>query len=166
MLEMLRDLIRHKGHANAALLNAVRQNTEAAADPELWELLHHVLLANRFWLLAVVEQPFQFEMESRKSETFGELVDRYAELQSQEEKWLDSATESDVGRILRSPLIPGGECTVAQALMQVSLHSHGHRAQCAKMLRRHDGTPPATDFILWLPERQAASWEEVNLEGV
>jgi hypothetical protein len=44
MLEMMRDLIAHKAHANAALLNAIRQNGTAAADPELWELLHHILL--------------------------------------------------------------------------------------------------------------------------
>ena len=51
MLEMLRDLVAHKGHANAALLTAVQQNPVATSDPELWELLHHILLANRFWLL-------------------------------------------------------------------------------------------------------------------
>ena len=31
MLQMLRDLIAHKGHANAALLTAIRQNPTAAA---------------------------------------------------------------------------------------------------------------------------------------
>jgi hypothetical protein len=58
MLQMARDLIGHKGHANAAVLGAIRQNAAAASDPELVELLHHVLLANRFWLLAVRGLPF------------------------------------------------------------------------------------------------------------
>jgi hypothetical protein len=35
MLEMLRDLVAHKGHSHAALLNSIRQNEAAAADPEL-----------------------------------------------------------------------------------------------------------------------------------
>ena len=39
MLEMLRDLIAHKGHANAALLTAIQQNPTAASDPEQWELV-------------------------------------------------------------------------------------------------------------------------------
>jgi hypothetical protein len=43
MLEMLRDLVAHKGNANAALLHAIRQNATAPCDPELWELLHHSL---------------------------------------------------------------------------------------------------------------------------
>jgi hypothetical protein len=50
MLELLRDLIAHKGFANAALLTAVQQNEAAASDPEVCELLQHILLANRFWL--------------------------------------------------------------------------------------------------------------------
>ena len=69
MLQMLRDLVDHKGHANAALLNAIRQNAAAAADPELRELLHHVLLANRFWLLAVLGLPFVLEDESRPADS-------------------------------------------------------------------------------------------------
>jgi uncharacterized damage-inducible protein DinB len=44
---------------------------------------------------------------------------------------------------------------VAQAIVQVCMHSQGHRAQCAKMLRRLGGAPPMTDFILWLANRAA-----------
>jgi hypothetical protein len=53
MLQLLRDLVDHKGYANAAMLQAVRQNPAAASDPEMLDLLHHILLANRFWLLSV-----------------------------------------------------------------------------------------------------------------
>ena len=158
MLQMLRDLIDHKGHANAAMLRALRENAAAAADPEIWELVHHVLLANRFWLLTVVAQPFVLEDEAHHAPSFDALVQRYAQTQSQEAEWLDTATAADLERRLTSPLIPNGECSVAQALMQVCLHSHGHRAQLAKLLRRHGGTPPATDFISWLAGRPEPDW--------
>ena len=71
-----------------------------------------------------------------------------------------SATAADLERTLKSPLIPNGECSVAQAFMQLCLHSHGHRAQAAKLLRRHGGTPPASDFILWLTKRPGAEWPD------
>ena len=158
MLEMLRDLVAHKGHATAAVLGAIRQNDAAASDPELCELLHHVLIANRFWLLTVLELPFVFENESRPSSSFGALIQRYRSTQEQESTWLAGATEADLGRVLESPLIPGGRCSVSQALMQVCMHSHGHRAQCAKLFRRHGGVPPMTDFILWLASRPTAEW--------
>jgi uncharacterized damage-inducible protein DinB len=160
MLEMLRDLVDHKGHANAAMLTAIRKKAAAASDPELWDLLHHVLLANRFWLLSVLELPFVLEDESRPVASFGALVQRYARTQSQEATWLGTATPSDLDRLLKNPFIPNGECSVAQAFMQVCMHSHGHRAQAAKLLRRHGGTPPATDFILWLTKRPAAEWPD------
>jgi hypothetical protein len=50
MLAMLQDLLRHKGHANACLLKAIRQHEPAAQDRQLRELLHHIIVANRFWL--------------------------------------------------------------------------------------------------------------------
>jgi uncharacterized damage-inducible protein DinB len=153
---MLRDLVDHKGHANAALLNAIRQNATAASDPELWDLLHHILLANRFWLLSVLRQPFVLEEESRPAPSFDALVQRYALTQSHEAAWLDNAAAADLERTLKSPLIPNGRCSVAQAFVQVCMHSHGHRAQAAKLLRRHGGTPPVADFILWLTRRPGA----------
>ena len=158
MLEMLRDLVAHKGHANAALLSAIRQNGTAAADPELWQLLHHILLANRFWLLTVLGLPFVHEDEARPSSSFDALVQRYGNMQAQETAWLETATEVDLARVLESALIPNGRCSVSQALMQVCMHSHGHRAQCAKLLRRHGDVPPQTDFILWLTSRPRAEW--------
>jgi len=157
MLEMLRDLIAHKGHANAAaLLNAIRQNATAASDPELWELLHHVLLANRFWLLTVLGLPFVHEDEARPARSFDALIQRYGSTQAQETTWLETATEGDLARMLEDARIPNGKCSVAQAFMQVCLHSHGHRAQCAKLLRRHGSVSPSTDFILWLASRPRA----------
>ena len=161
MLEMLRDLVAHKGHANAALLSAIRQNEAAASDPELSELLHHILVANRFWLLAVLGLAFVFEDESRPSSSFDELIQRYRSAHEQESTWLATATEADLVRELESPLISGGRCLVSQALMQTCFHSHGHRAQCAKVLRRYGSAAPMTDFILWLASRPTAEWRDL-----
>jgi uncharacterized damage-inducible protein DinB len=158
MLEMLRDLVAHKGYANAALLHGIRQNGTAASDPELWDLLHHILLANRFWLLTVLGLPFVHEDEARPSPSFDALIQRYRSTQAQETVWLETATEGDFERIMENALIPSGKCSVAQAFMQVCLHSQGHRAQCAKLLRRHGSVPPRTDFILWLTSRPSAEW--------
>lgn len=158
MLEMLRDLIAHKGHANAALLRAIRESPAAASDPGIWELLHHIRLANRFWLLAVLDLPFAHEDEARPSPSFDALVDRYRSAQAQEVAWLETATEDDLARILEDARIPNGRCSVADAFVQVCLHSHGHRAQCATLLRRHGGVPPRADFILWVTGRPKADW--------
>ena len=160
MLDMLRDLVAHKGHADAAMLSAIRMNTASAADVEVRELLHHVLLANRFWLLAVIGAPFVLDEESRTSGSFDALVRRYRDNHGQELAWCAGATATDLERLLDVPPIPAGRCTVSQAWLQVCLHSQGHRAQCAKLLRRHGAVPPPTDFILWVAERPAPTWPE------
>lgn len=158
LLDTLRDLVAHKGYANAALLGAMQQNAAATADAELSELLHHILLANRFWLLKVLDLPFNVEHEARPFGSSEDLVQRYAATQGQESAWLAAATEGDLERIVEEPRIPGSRCSVAQAFLQVCLHSHGHRAQAAKLLRRHGVVPPTLDFILWLASRPAAAW--------
>jgi uncharacterized damage-inducible protein DinB len=148
----------HKGYANAALLTAIQKHGTARGDPEILSLMRHVLLANRFWLLACRGQPFIIEDESRGLDSVHQLIARYHRTQNEEGAWLAAATGADLVRELRNPLIPGGKCLVSEALMQVYLHSHGHRAQCAKLLRRLGGEPPATDFILWLAQRPPADW--------
>ncbi|MGD9903291.1 MAG: DinB family protein [Vicinamibacterales bacterium] len=157
MLATLRDLVAHHGHANAMLLAAIGSDSGAAADPEILDLLHHVLLANRFWLVTVLGQPFDQPHESRPAASLDALVERYGATHDEQSAWLAGATEADLDRVLVSPLIPGGQCTVAQAVLQVCLHGHGHRAQIAKLLRRHGTVPPQTDFIVWLTHRSAAA---------
>lgn len=150
---MMRDLIAHKAYANTLMLRAVREHPEATADPELIALLHHILVSNRFWTLTCLGLPFDRAQETIVSSTLDALIESYDATQRDEKAWMARATESELARTIDSPLIPGARCTVAQALMQVCLHSQGHRSQCAKMLRRLGGTPPMTDFILWLANR-------------
>jgi uncharacterized damage-inducible protein DinB len=158
MQAMLENLIRHKGYADASLLRAIRQHDRAAQDNDLRRLLHHIILANRFWLMQTLSRPFPLEEESRAPESLEEVTGRYREAHTQELEWITNLDEAHLGRKLESPFIPGGSCSVADGMMQVCMHSHGHRSQCASRLRLLGGTPPALDFILWLKERPAADW--------
>jgi len=63
MLSMLKDLVRHKNYANAALLKAISEDERASVDPELRQLLHHIILANRFWVSLFVGDRFDVEKE-------------------------------------------------------------------------------------------------------
>jgi uncharacterized damage-inducible protein DinB len=156
---MLQELLQHKGYANAALVKAIRQHEVAAQDVELRNILHHIILANRFWLRLILELPFAVEEESRVPESLEAIALQYRETHAQEMEWVSQVQEPDLARILETPFLPGQSCSVAQALIQVCLHSHGHRAQCATRLRLLGGTPPNMDFILWLKERPAPDWK-------
>ena len=140
------------------MLKAIREHEVAAQDTELRKLLHHILLANRFWLMLILGLPFVLEDESRIPETLEELKEKYRETHVQEIEWIDQASETDLQRRVETHYIPGQSYSVAEALMQVCLHSHGHRAQCAARLRLLGGTPPNTDFIVWLHDRHVPDW--------
>ena len=76
MLDMIQDLVRHKWHANASLLHAIQEHEAAVRDEELRRLLHHILAANRYWLLLSLQKEFDREQEARVSATFDDLIAR------------------------------------------------------------------------------------------
>jgi uncharacterized damage-inducible protein DinB len=152
------DLIAHKAYADAELLNAIRQHPSASSDAGLGTLLLHVLVANRFWLLSILGEPFVADVETRVPDSLDSLIARFRTTHERETAWLAVATDAALSQTLESALIPGGRCLVSEALLQVCLHSQGHRAQCAQMLRALGGSPPATDFILWLVDRRTPIW--------
>lgn len=158
MITMLQDLTRHQGHANAAMLRAIGEHEAAAQDPELRRLMHHILIATRFWLAQALTRPFSREEESHIPESNDALAARFRETHAEELAWILSVRETDMARRVETPFLPGSSFSVAEAWMQVCMHSHGHRSQCATRLRSLGGTPPVLDFILWLQDRPAPEW--------
>ncbi len=73
---------------------------------------------------------------------------RYADLQTQEEAWLAKATEADLGRMLRVPLIPNGEC-IGGPGPDAGLPAFPRPPRAVRQdAKRHGGTPPQSDFIV------------------
>jgi hypothetical protein len=158
MLGMLRDLVQHKAWASASLFAAVRASDTASRDDDLRVLLHHIILANRFWLFSCLDRPFAVAEEARVPDSLDAVSDLFCSTHAIEAEWISGASESELARRLEGPLIPGGSCSIAHAYMQVCLHSQGHRSQCATRVRSLGGRPPVTDFIVWLNERPSANW--------
>ncbi|HKH73905.1 MAG TPA: hypothetical protein VKA59_21245 [Vicinamibacterales bacterium] len=158
MIEMLRDLITHKAWASATLIAAVRASDTASLDDNLRVLLHHIILANRFWLFSCLNRPFAVAEEARVPDSLDAVSDLFRSTHVIEAQWISGTSESELARHLEGPLIPGGSCSIAHAYMQVCLHSQGHRSQCATRLRSLGGQPPVTDFIVWLNDRPPADW--------
>lgn len=153
MTTLLRDLVAHKHHANRLMLDAIARHQPSREDAAILALLHHILVANRFWFLTSVGEPFDFEREMAAPASFDAVVEAYAALERREEPWITGLSEADLERVLETPHIPGGSCTVAEGVAQVCLHTQGHRSQIAKMFRALGGSPPMTDFILWVTQR-------------
>jgi uncharacterized damage-inducible protein DinB len=156
---MLIDLFRHQAHADAAMITAIRKHEAAAKDPQLRSLLHHILVAHRFWLYLTLAIPFNAEEESKVPDSIDEIAARYQETQARENDWLTTLNDSDLARLLESPYFPGRRIAVSEGMMQVCLHSQGHRSHAAALFRASGGQPPPTDFIFWLKDRPAPVWD-------
>lgn len=159
MLSMLIDLFGHQAYADAALLNAIRMHEPAERDLELRTLMHHILVAHRFWVNICQDLPFIADGETKVPDSWDALQAKYQETQTQERGFLSRLTEAHLNRTVESPFFPGRKVPIEQGLMQVVLHSQGHRAQCATRLRALGGAPPMLDFILWVQDRPAPVWK-------
>jgi uncharacterized damage-inducible protein DinB len=158
MANMIADLIQHNSYANSALIQSIGKSEAAARDAELLRLLHHINVANRHWFLLIVNEPFVLEREVRVPESLQEIVTAYREICDREVKWASELPSSELERKIESPFIPGVQVSVAEAMLQVCLHSSAHRAQCAVRLREMGGSPPMMDFVAWLKDRAVPDW--------
>jgi uncharacterized damage-inducible protein DinB len=158
MLAMLVDLFAHQAHADASLLNAIRRHEVAAQDRELRSMVHHILVAHRFWVYLGQGLPFVADEEAKVLDTIELEAARFQETRIAEKLWLDGLQESDLERVVESPFLPGQSIAVREGLMQACLHSQGHRAQCASRLRMLGGDPPRMEYIIWVKDRAEAVW--------
>ncbi|WP_348264998.1 DinB family protein [Telmatobacter sp. DSM 110680] len=153
MLSTIEGLVRHKAWANTRLLHAIQQHPAAAEDVELRKMLHHILVSNRFWLLTILGRNFVREDEMQIPSDLATIIERFNEIEHLESEWLSKAELSDLDCTLetRSSRL-GIDVSVQQAILQICMHTQGHRAQCATRLRALGGTPPGTDYVLWIKE--------------
>jgi uncharacterized damage-inducible protein DinB len=160
MREYLLDLYQHQAWADAELWRAYEAHPGALADKALWDRLHHIHLVQRFFL-AVVRGDNVHAMKITKPEDYATP----AELKSEARQFhRDAATllESADAELLKRPINipwfkdPPLDLRAEQALLQAAMHSHYHRGQNATRLRELGGTPPLTDYIIWLWKGKAA----------
>jgi uncharacterized damage-inducible protein DinB len=155
---MIRELFAHQEWADSAILGAVRAHTDAADDEDLRKLLHHILLVQRVFHALITDRPFALEKESQPPATFDELETLFRATHAEQMALVEGLQESELERMVEFARMPGLKLSVRHTLMQVVMHSHSHRAQCATRLRMLGGKAPVTDFILWVRDRPAPVW--------
>ena len=154
MLSTIEGLVRHKAWANTNLLHAIQQHPLAAEDEELRKMLHHILVSNRFWLFTILGRTFVREDEMQIPGNLATIIERFNEIEHLESEWLSESPDLDRTLETRSSRL-GINVSVQQAILQICMHTQGHRSQCATRLRALGGTPPGTDYVLWIKEQLA-----------
>ena len=153
--------------ADAEVWRAICASQETLTDPKLRELFYHLHLVQHAFLRAWRgKQPsFPKLEESREVMSWGreyypQIATHFQTLTDERiaEKMQLPWAELITRELGRDP----ARITIAEALLQVPLHSQYHRGQINGRLRTAGGEPPRVDYIVWLwLERPAPDWSFV-----
>ena len=160
MNSYLDELYRHQEWADAKHWCAFEAYSAALDDKTIRERVLHIQLVQRAFLWVVGPRTAQFQM--LKLEDFATMADLKTDAQQYHleiGEILKGMSAARMEELVEVPWFKTLQISVRHALTQCAMHSHYHRGQNATRLRELGGTPPPTDFILWLRDGQpAARW--------
>ena len=167
-IDLLRQLIRHMECADAEVWRAVLAHEPAGTDPRLRELLTHLHLVQRLFLVVWQKQLFD---PSRGQPQFATAVDLRNWAQTyygEANTFLDTLNEPSLKGEVVMPFVKVMEAqlgrtfattTLGETIFQVASHSTYHRGQVNARLREVGGNPPLVDYIAWIWfGRPAPNW--------
>lgn len=159
MLAFLRDLLAHAEWANSVFFHAWGKSP-ARDHEELRRRVDHIIGVQQGFLSVLQGQPpggppdgppSSFEDLKARAEAFHAGLRNFA-----------AALEPDaLARTVRIPWFPEPPCviTLAEALVQVAMHTQHHRGQCLTRLKDFGGEPKNVDWIIWLwKQKPQARW--------
>jgi uncharacterized damage-inducible protein DinB len=150
MQSFLCDLMAHAEWANSVFFHAW-EKSPAREHEEMRRRLAHVIGVQDGFLAVLRGQspggppggppPSFVELKSRAETSHRALRDFAASLDA-----------NGLSRTVQIPWFPDPPCvlTIAEALVQVAMHTQHHRGQCMTRLKDFGGEPKNVDWIIWL----------------
>lgn len=156
-----RRLIRYSGWASRKVLTAALQLTmeelerpNGVSHGSIAGTLAHIYLADRVWQerMSASDKPLVWDASLAEAEA------AWPGIQSAWEAWADGANDDAVNSVVHYKSINGNPAsnTAGEIVTHVVNHATLHRGQVVGMIRQLGVQPPATDFIFYLREQQAA----------
>jgi uncharacterized damage-inducible protein DinB len=150
MLDHLPGLMVHAEWANAVFFNSWGKSP-ARDNEEMRRRVEHVV-GVQMGFLSVLRGEAAGRPVDGPPPTFDELKSRAQSVHKGLRAFTDSLDASGVARTVRVPWFPDPPCviTVAEALVQVAMHTQHHRGQLMTRLKDLGGEPKNVDWIIWL----------------
>jgi len=159
MLTLIRDLLAHAEWANAVFFHAWGKSP-ARDHAELRQRMDHLVGVQEGFLKILTGEMLAPPAE-RPVPLFAELVARAEANHAAMRQLVASLDETAAAAKAHVPWMPDSPdgITVANALVQVALHSQHHRGQCMTRLKDFGGEPKNVDWIIWLwKQKPAGRW--------
>lgn len=154
---ILMDMYAHMRWADAQVWSAVTAHRPAAEDQKMKELLEHIHIVQKAFLMLwrgedITENMPRFDdlasVLKWAKPCYGEAIEHIEAIGEEglsvpvNMKWA-AMIEKQIGR--RPEAVTTGETA-----LQVAMHSTHHRGQVNARLRELGGEPPTVDYIIWL----------------
>ena len=159
MLSFLRDLLAHAEWANAVLFHAWGKSA-AREHEEMRRRVGHIIGVQQGFL-SVLRGDAPGGPPGGPPPSFEELKTRAETCHGGLRNFAATLEPESLSRTVRIPWFPDPPCviTVAEALVQVAMHTQHHRGQCMTRLKDFGGEPHNVDWIIWLwKQKPAARW--------
>ncbi len=159
MLPFLRDLMEHAAWANAVFFHAWGQSP-ARDHEELRRRVGH-LVGVQQGFLSVFRGEAPGGPPAGPTPSFENLKTRAETCHAGLRDFAASLQPEALARTVQIPWFQDPPCiiTVAEAMVQVAMHSQHHRGQCMTRLKDFGGEPKNVDWIIWLwKQKPEARW--------
>jgi uncharacterized damage-inducible protein DinB len=160
MLSFLRDLMAHSEWANAVFFHAWAKSP-ARDHEEMRQRVGHILGVQQGFLSIFRGETPGGPPGGLPPATFEELKTRAETGHAALRDFMTALTPETLARTVRILWFPDPPCiiTIADALVQVAMHSQHHRGQCMTRLKDFGGEPKNVDWIIWLwKQKPQARW--------
>jgi uncharacterized damage-inducible protein DinB len=168
-IDTLRELLQYTEWADATVWRAVMAHEGARTDTRLRDLLVHLHMVQRLFLLVWRDQPIPSEVTAFTAITdLVTLQPRAVAYYPEARAFLDALDAGAMTRPITMPFVAEyekqlgttfGVPTLGETIFQVMHHSTYHRGQVNARLREVGAEPPLVDYIAWIWfRRPAAEW--------
>ena len=159
MLSFLRDLMSHAEWANAVFFHAWAKSP-ARDHEEMRRRVDHIVGVQQGFLSILRGEPPGWPPEGPPP-SFDDLRARAQASHGDLRNFAANLTPQALASTVRIPWFPDPPCviSVADALVQVAMHTQHHRGQCMTRLKDFGGEPKNVDWIIWLwKQKPEARW--------
>jgi uncharacterized damage-inducible protein DinB len=159
MVSFLSDLLAHTAWANAVFFH-IWGKSPARDHEELRSRVGHIVGVQEGFLAILRGEPPGMPLGGAPP-TFEDLKARAETCHAGLRDLAAALRPETLSQTVRVPWFPEPPCviTVAEALVQVALHTQHHRGQCMTRLKDFGGEPKNVDWIIWLwKQKPQARW--------
>jgi uncharacterized damage-inducible protein DinB len=159
MLDFLRELLSHSEWANAVFFHAWNKSP-AREHEEMRRRVGH-MIGVQAGFLAVLRGETPGGPPAGPPPAFEALKARAETSHASLGAFLSTLQSPELLRKVQIPWFPEPPCiiTIAEALVQVAMHTQHHRGQLMTRLKDFGGEPKNVDWIIWLwKQKPEARW--------